>query len=331
MKKLIFAVVVVMLAATSVWSSGKPEQGFVDEHGLENFMVESDRFLIQTGLDLPNDYSNGQKVPAVIFVGGSSDPVFPDYTDGMMDTFLREPFGDRGYAIIHYNKRGVGASTGNSRWGSIESRTEDLLAIAEFYRNDPRIDPDAIGVVGHSQGGWVVTRAGMLDPRLAFIISLSGPTTAVWEQDRGYYEIEFRCQGLSEEEIGKELQRIDRKHNRFRRFGGWFPLFGFRLMHNILDYDPRESLLALQQPTLIALAEYDNQAPADASADRLAQIFPSDLPEQITLHVAPGTDHFFHVTDTYCLDYAAALDDPFSPEFIEFYDEWIETNTPAAN
>ena len=43
-------------------------------------------------------------------------------------------------------------------------------------------------------------------------------------------------------------------------------------------------------------------------------------------HVAPATDHMFHVTNTTCSDYYAAEDDPYSPESIAYYHDWVVQN-----
>ena len=121
--------------------------------------------------------------PAIAFAVGSNVDGYQNYTPGFREELLESIFLPRDYAILYFNKRGVGDSTGNWRWGSIEEQADDIVAAVDHLRSTPGIDPDRIGIVGHSQGGWVVQLAGSLDPKIDFVISLAGPAVSVREQE----------------------------------------------------------------------------------------------------------------------------------------------------
>jgi len=328
MTKALLAIVFYTLIAAQVFSKGIPEDGSLDNNGFEIHMVDNGRFSIETGMEFPAEYSDDDSLsllPAVIFAPGSgSGSVFPSYVPGFQDIFLRQAFLERGYVVIRYNKRGLGHSNGNMRWSSLEGRANDLLAIVDYYRSDDRINPDRIGVVGHSQGGWVVVIAGSQDSHLDFVISLSGPVRTMREQDMSREETDLLCRGFTGSELEKKLLSRHRSHNRMVRFGGIFPFFDLRFMHNSLDYNPEEALRALESQTLLAFAENDSMVRPVLNLDRLVQIFPEGIPPNIEVHVAPDTDHFFHITETTCFNYMKALDDPYSQEFVDFYMDWVE-------
>ena len=75
------------------------------------------------------------------------------FTPGFTEQLIESLYLPRDMAILYFNKRGIGESTGNWKWGSIERRADDLLAAVEYLRAMPEIDPDAVGIIGHSQGG----------------------------------------------------------------------------------------------------------------------------------------------------------------------------------
>jgi uncharacterized protein len=120
-----------------------------------------------------------QPCPAIILVHGSG----PDDRDGQgAFVILRQHFASHGYAVLCYDKPGVGLSTGDWTQQSFDDRAHELLAALQFLQTDPAINRRAIGLCGGSQAGWIMPMVAQLTPDLAFIISISGP--AVTMQDR---------------------------------------------------------------------------------------------------------------------------------------------------
>jgi len=114
-------------------------------------------------------------VGAVVFVGGSGDGLFQNSAPGVLKTHLQDIFLPRGIAVVYANKRGMGGSTGNWMNNTIEGRASDLIAVAKAVRDRPGVDPTRAWIAGHSQGGWVVLRAGAQDPDTAFVLDFMGP------------------------------------------------------------------------------------------------------------------------------------------------------------
>lgn len=260
---------------------------------------------------------------AVVFATGSSGRSFRDYPAGVREQLIESIYLPRDIAIFYVNKRGAGESTGNWQFGSIERRADDLLAAVEYLRGLPGIDPERVGLIGHSQGGWVVQLAGSMDARLAHVVSLAGPTVSVREQDLRRTEISLECEGLAGDELEQAVAKRDRAHRLMIFFGGWFPFFQLRLMHNILPYDPRQALQTTTVPTLLAYGSSDEQAPAADSRARLDEIFPQGDPENITFYETPNGDHYFRERDSHCPD-PEFIERPFSQEFRTFLGSWLD-------
>src|SRR5262245_45606166 len=90
-----------------------------------------------------------------------------------------------GVAVLFYDKRGVGASTG-ARTESIAELAADLLAGVAYLQTRADIDPKQIGLVGHSEGGWVAPEAAAQSKDVAFIIA--GAASGLPRQENIIYE-----------------------------------------------------------------------------------------------------------------------------------------------
>jgi len=286
-------------------------------------IIENGGANLETELVIPE---GGRELkPAVVFGVGSGAAHFRDYVPGFTETLLEGIFLPRDIAVFYVNKRGVGDSSGSWKWGSIERRADDLLAAVEHLRTVPGIDPDQIGLVGHSQGGWVVQLAGSRDEQVSFVISLAGPTRLVREQDLDRAEIDLRCRGISGDELAARLERLDNQHERKIRVGRWFPFFEMRYTSNILPFDPREAIRNLTQPTLLAFGELDSMVPPTPNRERFDEIFAdTGVPTNITWHEAASVDHMFRITDTTCFDYEASIGNPYSQGFVDYLETWVD-------
>lgn len=92
-----------------------------------------------------------------------------------------------------------------------------------------------IGIIGHSQGGWISQLASVLYPEdVAFIVNLAGPSTSVIEQVLDDYKGEYIAAGLSESEINQKLKR----HKAILDFAyAVAPVLKFGSISHIIRYD----------------------------------------------------------------------------------------------
>lgn len=77
-----------------------------------------------------------------------------------------------GLSALLLDARGHGRSEATS-FMSMPRFTEDLEAGIAWLRRDPRIDPDRLGVVGHSVGAGASLLAASRDPRLGAVVSIA--------------------------------------------------------------------------------------------------------------------------------------------------------------
>src|SRR5215216_2996715 len=134
--------------------------------------------------------------PAIVFIHGSG-PQDRDF--GPLPGF----FARRGFAVLTYDKRGVGNSSGDFKRVAFIKLAEDALAGVRYLRSRKEINPDKIGVWGVSQGGWLGPFAASQSAEIAFVISVSGPAVSPKEQMLFYRGNQLRSLGLSEEAVSE--------------------------------------------------------------------------------------------------------------------------------
>ena len=116
-------------------------------------------------------------VPALLLITGSGPQ------DRNEEVFGHKPFlviADHltraGYAVLRVDDRGVGGSTGSDAQATYRDLVGDALAAVALLRAHQRVDPERIGVLGHSQGGRLAPQAVLAaDGDIAFAILLAGP------------------------------------------------------------------------------------------------------------------------------------------------------------
>lgn len=81
-----------------------------------------------------------------------------------------------GYAVLRVDDRGVGGSTGDDSAASFDDLLGDVLAGVALLRDHPRVDPGRVGLLGHSQGGFLAPpAAAAAGGGVAFVILMAGP------------------------------------------------------------------------------------------------------------------------------------------------------------
>jgi pimeloyl-ACP methyl ester carboxylesterase len=288
----------------------------------EAFFVDSDGTKLEAELFIPN--GGNDKKPAVVFVAGSGDSLYQNYGYGLVETYILDVFSSHDIAVLLINKRGMGLSEGNYVKNSIEGRAADIFAAVESIMTHPNIDAGNIGLIGHSQGGWVVSLVAAEHPEIAFFISLVGPTTTVEENssDNAYHF--GLCQGLQGEELDKYIEkRLKLVHFSVRL--GELTNFGmFGLDSRILGYDPRNALKAVQSPGLFVYAENDDQVTPSVSIDRMNEIFNNNIPEHFSVVVIDDASHAFRLVNDPCQSWVNPEEQEQSKQLTEVLNTWLE-------
>ena len=146
--------------------------------------------------------------PAIVIISGSvnlSTGVRSGVADQYQINHARKMVLE-GFAVLRYDPPGVGKSTGEPGFQSLENRSEEAIAALHYLQTRDEILSDKIGLWGISQGGWVISKAAADFPRdVAFIIPVSGSGVSVAEQQVHSIESESRDADFAEEDITKAV------------------------------------------------------------------------------------------------------------------------------
>lgn len=126
-------------------------------------------------LSLPDEVR--ERVPGVVFVHGSGASNMDEQIYKLTPfKDLAEGLAERGIASIRYDKRTF-AHARKMRKLSITVREEtidDAILAADLLRSDPRIDPDAVFIVGHSMGAMLAPRIDAEGGRFRGLVLMAG-------------------------------------------------------------------------------------------------------------------------------------------------------------
>ncbi len=178
-----------------------------------------------------------------------------------------------GFAVLRFDKRGVGESTGtyvfvgtkDSPWVFPELAS-DIAAGVRFLRTRPEIDHRRIGLAGWSQAGWILPHAARQLGDAAFLVLFSGPVCTVGQEM--YYS------DLSENTT-RPLPEINALMPAFQGPGG---------------YDPLPTLSALTTPALWLLGLEDRSIPIPTTLANLQTLARAGRPFEWRTYEELGHD-----------------------------------------
>jgi dipeptidyl aminopeptidase/acylaminoacyl peptidase len=180
----VFVLALVLIAVGLSGCSGGSNKSVIEvtTPPFETITFQNGDVTLAGTLDLP--VGEGP-FPAIVTIHGSGPTTRHDIYNLNFSHF----FVQHGYAVLRYDKRGAGESTGKYQGvgtedgeATLNDLADDALAGVEFLKNHDLIDPDMIGLVGHSQAGWIIPLAASKSPDLSFVIVSSGPTITLGQE-----------------------------------------------------------------------------------------------------------------------------------------------------
>jgi dipeptidyl aminopeptidase/acylaminoacyl peptidase len=114
--------------------------------------------------------------PAVVLISGTGHNTRDEDVWGhKVFLVLADTLARNGFAVLRYDKRGVGGSSGNYDAATTVDFTSDAEAAVAWLKSEPHIDARRIGVLGHSEGGIIAPTVASLDKGVAFVVMIAGP------------------------------------------------------------------------------------------------------------------------------------------------------------
>ncbi len=306
--------------------------------------------------------------PAVVLLTGSGPQ---DRNETLMGhrpfLVLADHLTRQGIAVLRFDDRGFGASTGNFAAATHQDFANDGESAWAFLRSQPKIDPARVGLLGHSEGGVYAPIIAGREPDVAFIVMLAGVGVPTEELLQRQGDDLMRVSGINAEvrqqqhairaqlfdtvrrlgpteEARAEIRRIlgeaverytPEQRNAMGMTDGAIEQ-QVALMANpwfvaLLDYDPAEVLPQVQCPVLAVNGEKDLQVAATENLAGIRKGLAAGGNEDVTIQAYPNLNHLFQTAQTGAFNEYGTIEETMSPVALEAVSTWILNRTDSKN
>jgi uncharacterized protein len=293
-------VLVTLLLAVMAGSGSTTHAANADDSiSEEEIRFESGNATLHGTVLVPNGTSLGRK-PAMALVHGSG-PGPRELRRPDAEAFARE-----GIVTLIYDKQTEGYSESGLGERSYEPLAQDALAAVRTLRAHPEVDPEAVGLWGRSEGGWVVPLAANRSEEVAFVVLVGASGVSPARQMSWFLESQLRHLGVS----GSMVEAVS--HTGIRVQVG---TDGFAEAY----HDPVEPLERLRQPVLAMWGEIERVVPPAESARIVQGALERGGNERYTIRFIPDADHGLYSSPN-----GFVPGDAPAPEYLETVGSWVE-------
>jgi uncharacterized protein len=257
----------------------------------------------------PSPLDRAKRHPAIILVHGSG-PLNREWMLPFARFLIRH-----GIAVLSYDKRGVGESSGDWKTSSLDDLTGDVVAAFNYLKTRGDIDHQQIGLLGVSQAGWIMPLAAVRAKDIAFLISVSGAGVPVSETTIDQTRNELTAGGMRSEVVEQFVGIMKLQYEYARTGSGWdeyiaarqklaarmgpppatFPASPddpqWQVIRKMYLYDPTPTLRQLQTPTLAIFGELDNNIVAEKNKAAWEAALKAAGNRDYTLRILPKANH----------------------------------------
>ncbi|HET6361304.1 MAG TPA: alpha/beta hydrolase [Gemmatimonadota bacterium] len=246
--------------------------------------------------------------PAVVFMHGSG----PE--GRWASNYLSRRVVEGGTAALIWDKRGVGESAGSWEAASFEDQAGDVAAAVAILRSRPEIDPNRVGIHGHSQGGTIAPLAAvrsnadfvigsaasglpMDDVEVYSIGNFVGIPSMSGEEARlarAYVEalVDVAYHGAPRDSLDAIVERARGREWFFEPPAADDSYWVFS--RRIADYDPLVWWSQVDVPVLLVYGSEDERVPVEPSVEAITGALESSG-HSATVRIFEGADHTFRV------------------------------------
>ncbi len=299
--------------------------------------------------------------PAVILISGSGPQ---DRDEALMGhrpfLVLADHLTRRGIAVLRYDDRGVGESTGDFGTATSQDFASDALAAVAYLKTRDDVDPGKIGLAGHSEGGVIAPMAAVASPDISYIVLMAGtgvngerilyaqaaliaraagaPEEAIAanrEQQRAIFEVLKRepdpgrageaiaaiiRAGLERANAGGETVSDDAMQQAVAAQVQQVNNPWFRYF---LTYEPAPMLERVTVPVLAINGEKDLQVPYEENLREIEAALRRGGNTRFETHALPDLNHLFQHAQTGAPSEYQSIEETWSVEAMELIADWI--------
>lgn len=319
------------------------------------FENKEDKITLAGTLTIPKNAAN---VPVVILITGSGPQNRDEEIMGHKPFWvIADYLTKNGIAVLRYDDRGIGKSTGNFGNSTSEDFARDVNAAVDFLKTVPGIDLKKIGLAGHSEGGLIAPMVAVKNKDVAFIILLAGPGLTgeeilllqaaliaradstpedeikrSVEMNKKIYEIVKKNKDNTDaakkireyfEEVKKNLSKEEKDALTMMVVEGSIRQVLTPWFRYFLTYDPRRILKKVSCPVLAVNGGKDLQVPPEEDLKSIAECLKKGKCKVHKEIEFPGLNHLFQHCTTGSVSEYSKIEETFAPEVLEEMKNWI--------
>lgn len=303
--------------------------------------------------------------PAVVLVSGSGPQNRDESLGGGIAIrpfrLLADALTRAGVAVLRYDDRGVGKSTGVFSEATTSDFAADAEAAIAYLLTRDDIDPERVGLLGHSEGGLVAAMLGARSDDLDFIISLAGPgvdgrevlllqTRLLMEAEGAPQEaidaqVTFTEELISQiddpdavgaivyERALEQLQALpEEERESFGDLEDYARLiadqstgqYASDWFASFLTYDPAPDWAQTIVPVLAIFGGKDVQVDAGQNAPAVLAALAEAGNHDVSIVVLPNANHLFQAAETGGPSEYATLPAEFTPDLVPVIVSWLD-------
>lgn len=292
----------------------------------------------------------GSPFPTLVLVSGSGQQNRDE------ELFQHRPFlvladylAQRGIAVLRYDDRGVGASTGSLDSADTRLFAEDAEAMLRTLKGNSHVDPARLGIGGHSEGGAIAPMVAARNKDVKYVVMLAGQGCTGLDVMLQQNEALYRAAGLSERLLAvrmaamrellvmpagskqKDYKAVIDRHTadltktEVDSIGlgrgsaaAMKQQLESRWMQSFLTLDPAEYLPKVKVPVLALNGAKDCQVVCKPNLQRVKVLCP-----QADCRELPDLNHLFQHCTTGGTDEYLLIEETFAPEAMRQIADWI--------
>ncbi|MHC4723025.1 MAG: alpha/beta hydrolase family protein [Planctomycetota bacterium] len=268
-----------------------------------------------------------------------------------------------GIAVLRVDDREIGGSTGNFSEATSEDFASDVLAGIKYLKSRKEINPEHIGLIGHSEGGLIAPMAAANSPDdVAFIVMMAGPGlngeellhlqgTSILKAAGASEKLITYCRAHRERmfnilrteknnaiaekkllELGEkaEAELNEEEKELLKSFESGE--LGMQLMLSpwyrwYLTYDPKSSLTKVKCPVLAIIGELDLQVAPKENLRAIEEVLKAGGNKSYTIKELANLNHLFQTAQTGELSEYGKIEETISPIALKLIADWILEQT----
>ncbi len=303
------------------------------------------------------------KFPAILLIAGSG-PQSRD--ENILNHELFKVIADymtvRGFAVLRYDKRGIGKSIGSYAAATTADFADDAEAGLKYLQTRKEIDAWKTGMIGHSEGAVIAPLVASRRKDVAFVVMMAGTgmngeqilylqsaliakamgasepviiktrTTqekifAVAKADIAPAEAARKMKALEDELWAAMTEKEQAEAHSIEAVYAQGNALLNPWMHYFLKYDPVPALRKLTCPVLVLNGSKDLQVPPTQNLKEINSALTVGGNKDFTVKELPNLNHLFQDCLTGSPSEYGEIEETISPAALKIMGDWIAAHT----